>query len=626
MRIKDLPTIDVEEEERRAEERLLAASRPAASLGEDAQRMGGVAAGADAPASEERPLHAPQVDDVASARRSGRARYIAAAVCAVALVGAGAAYALTSGGILKTEEPEAPVAAPTTVRATVKVDNVLVPHKELARGDVLENVQEAEELTGAYAGSYWRAELNGATVYVEKSRVRTSDQAAFEEWVGYATADAIIYAKPDFSGDDIRTLVLNEEVAVLDEIGDVLFVRNVDGYEGYMPADKVMREKAEETEPEDVSSYSYNYGYSNDYSYGGGSWSGGSGSSGDSGGSGGSSSDSAAPAPSTGGSTSGDGDEMTLPTSLVPSAGKFLLGVEYAYADEVAGEGAASAEGAETSADQDLIAAQGVTAVVLLDGTQTYLGILNRGDEVTVKVDDLFDFPESAAQLAGDGTASGAEAADDASGGASGAAVEEGADDAADASEAGVSQEELDAAAAAGEDVSAGSEDMCTVLINDQEVLLPERILRLEDAAAYEPWTGYAAEGATLFSDYALSTGAIELGLNQELTIVDEAGSVLVVERDGAFYCIDAAFMAKEPFEEPEPGEEASEDSADQGGSYSYYEPQYSYSYSGGGSGSSSNDSSSTGGSDGGASAPAPDTGGSTAAPSEEEVWTPTQK
>lgn len=171
------------------------------------------------------------------------------------------------------------------------------------------------------------------------------------------------------------------------------------------------------------------------------------------------------------------------------------------------------------------------------------------------------------------------------------------------------------------------------MLINEQEVLLPERILRLADAATYEPWTGYAAEGAMLFADYKLTSSATELELNQELRVVDEAGSVLVVESDGAFYCIDAALVAKEAFEEPEPEPEAEEavesGAAEQGGSYSYYEPQYSYSGGGGGGSSSSGGSSSGGSSDtsgGGSSATAPDTGGGTAGGGEAEIWTPTQK
>lgn len=615
MRIENLPKIDVEEEARRAEERVLEMTRPVGSDG--TRRMAPVeqTPGALGEEAETAPRHAAQGDVLMPSKRPGKMRSVVAAACVVALLGVGAAYALTSG-VLKTEEPEVPAVAPTTAQATVKVDNVLVPGEVLKRGDVLEQVQPADELTGAYADQYYRAQFNGVTVYVEKKLVRTSDEAAPEEWVGYAAENAIIFAKPDLSGDDICTLALNEEVTVLDSFNDLLFVRNVDGYEGYMPADKVLREKAAEPEPEDASVYTYdsssNYSYSYGYSSGGsgGSWSGSS--SGGSGSSGGSSGGGSNSAPSgggsTGGSTSGDGDEMTLPMSGSFSVGDFLLGTEIAYADELAEDGA-----------PDLIATaeevQGATATVLMDGTQTYLCILNRGDEVTVKIDDLFGFGEEGSSGSGE-----ADAASDSS------------DVAPAASDKPLSQEELDLAAASGEgEASADGEDVCTVLINEQEVLLPERILRLADAAAYEPWTGYAAEGAMLFADYKLTSGATELELNQELRVVDEAGSVLVVESDGAFYCIDAASVAKEAFEEPEPeAEEAVESgAAEQGGSYSYYEPQYSYSGGGGGGSSSSGGSSSGGSSDtsgGGSSATAPDTDGGTAGGGEAEIWTPTQK
>lgn len=601
MRLENLPSIDIEEENARAQ------GRESGSIGSvvpGTARHAAHAAGGEAPwESEMEPTPLPLFGEETPAPRHqrGRAKYVLAAACAVVLVGAGAAFAVGSGMFDKPEEPEVPVvAAPTTVQATVKADNVVVAYRELSRGDVLTNVQLADELTGAYEGQCYKAELDGKTVYVEKKYVRTSEEAAPEEWVGYAAENAIIFANPDFSGDDILTLVLNEEVTVLDSFNDVLFVRNADGYEGYMPADKVLREPVAEEEAEEVSTYSYSYSYSYSYNEGGSgsSDSGNSGNSGNEGNVDNSPNDTVIPAPSTGGSTSEDGDEVPLPTSgsFFPDA--FLLGARVAYADELADDASG------TSAEDTL---EGMTATVLMDGTPTYLAILNRGDEVTVKIDDLFDF---------DG------AQDD-------AAAQEGESEL-------LSQEERDLAAASGEQAD-DVENLCTVLVNDAEVQLPERLLSLETGEEYEQWVCYAAEGAMLYSDYQLTSGETTLELNQELTVIDEiGGSVLVVELDGQVRYLSAALVAKEAFDEPEPEAEEEEEeeaaSEERVSSYSYSTPQYSSggsSYSGpsdSGSISSPDASAPNNGGGGDASANAPETSGGSSSSEEEELWTPTQK
>ncbi|WP_165171914.1 hypothetical protein [Adlercreutzia sp. ZJ242] len=469
-----------------------------------------------------------------ASRRPSRAKFVIAGVCALVLVGAGVAVAATSlgqGGAPQapSEQPADEQLAKATERAFVKADGVLIPSGVAKRGDVLENVAPAADLSEKRADAYYRAEYDGKTVYVAKSAVRTSAEEAPEQWTGYATADAIIYARPDFTGDDILTLQLNEEVTVLDAFGDLLFVRNADGFEGYVPADKIMREPIEEEPAADYSSGGGSTSYQAPSSSGGGNSGGGSGNSGGSS----SSAPSPAPAPSGGsgssgggtGATQGDGDEMAMPVGYVPPADPFLWGVGVAYADE-------------PSSSQAEQAGEGLTAVVLMDDVQLYAGILDRGDEVTVKVDDLFGFSEEGAQDAPDASSDGEAASGTAS-------------DAQEAQPQGSGEEaELQG--------DASAEDLCTVVINDQEVTLPEKLLRLESAAAYEPWEGYALEGALLYADYGLTGDARELEVNEALNVVDSIGTTLVVDVDGTAFYIDEVHVGKEPVEvvEEPPAEE----------------------------------------------------------------------
>ncbi|WP_165054695.1 hypothetical protein [Adlercreutzia sp. ZJ305] len=509
-----------------------------------------------------------------ASRRPSRAKYVIAGVCALVLVGAGVAVAATSLGQGEPQVPSEQAVdeqpAKVTERAFVKADGVLIPSGVAQRGDVLQNVAPASDLSEKRADAYYRAEYDGKTVYVAKSAVRTSAEEAPEQWTGYAAADAIIYARPDFTGDDILTLQLNEEVTVLDSFGDLLFVRNADGFEGYVPSDKIMREPIEEEEP--AADYSGGEGsayYQAPSSNGGWSSGGGSGNSGGSA----PSTPSAPPAPSGGsgsggsgsgggaGATQGDGDEMTMPVSYVPPADPFLWGVGVAYADEPS----------SSRAEQ---AGEGMTAVVLMDGVQLYAGILDRGDEVTVKVDDLFGFSEEGAQDASDASSGGETASDAAS-------------DGREAQPHGSGEEaELQG--------NASAEDLCTVVINDQELTLPEKLLRLESAAAYEPWEGYALEGAFLFGDYGLAGDARELQVNEALNVIDSIGTTLVVDVDGTAFYIDETHVGKEPVEvaeEPPAEEPAAEGSAPAAPAYS------APAYTGG---------STSGGGSSGGSAPAP--------------------
>ncbi len=543
-------------------------------------------------------------------KRRGGLKVVIGSICAVALVGAGVAFALNFGrSASESKASETMVTTPETVRATVKVNNVFVPDAVLKRGDTLQNVKPATELTGSYTNDYYRAVHNGKTVYIAKNLVRTSSEAAPEQWTGYAAEGAIIFAKPDFSGDDILTLQLNEEVTVLDSFGNLLFVRNADGFEGYMPADKVMREKASEaSEPEAsdggyVVAPSYDYGYS----YGGGSSSAGGGSAAGVAPSGGSSSGGGASAGggassggqgSSTGATVGDGDEMTMPVSASVRRDPFLFGVGVAYADEMESKGSSSSSASDADSEE-------VTAVVLADGAQTYSCILNRGDEVLVKVDELFGF--SKGEASGSQTDSNENAASSGSGSSTGEPSPRGASD---------------------DDAKSGSssEDLCTVVVNECEVQLPERILSIEGSFEYESWTGYTADGALLYSDYLMTNEAAKLSLNQEVEVIDSIGNALVVKFEGGVYCVDAASVSNEKHEEPQPeAEEAAAGDVGASAGYTYYEPQYNY---GGGSSSGGGNAGSDAPSSGGAVNPAPAPGGNgggaaTAPSTDEGEWTP---
>ena len=482
------------------------------------------------------------------------ARLAVVAVCALALVGAGVAVAAVGA---RTAEPEVEApSVPTTMQATVKADGVLISGPTMQRGDTLTNVVDATELTGAYAGVYYRAVYNGQTVYVVKGAVRTSEEAVPEQWTGYAAADAIIYAKPDFSGDDILTLQLNEEVTVLDSFADKLFVRNADGFEGYMPADKVSREKNPEPQqaapaassnssskkPSSGSSSSSKKPSSSSSS--GNSNSGSSNSSG--GGTGGGGNNAGT---NTGGGGSVDGGEINIGDLGAASASRSgssaalsLLGVERAYADEPAeGEQSASADAAEGDAASE----EGVTATVLIDGTQTYLTLLNRGDVVTVKVDEQFGFTDRTLQegatLPVFATEQDAGAEDDAADGEKASSQDAAADE--EMTQA-LSDEERDLAAA-----EAPTEDVCTVLINDQEATLPENLLTLEIEAAYAAWDGFAAEDATLYSNYQLTAGATPLEVNAPIKVIDFIGSTLVVQVESGIFYLAQAHASKEQVE-----------------------------------------------------------------------------
>lgn len=513
------------------------------------------------------------------------------AVSACALIGAGAAVAAALSLSKSAEEPLSPI--PTTLQATVKADGVLIEGPHLARGSELSSVEEASELTGAYAGLYYRAVYEGETIYVAKAQVRTSAEPAYEQWTGFATADAIIFARPDYTGDDLLTLSLNEEVTVLDAIGDTLFVRNADGYEGYISASKIATSPAEESASS--ASDTASNGSSNSKRPSSSSGSSSSGSSGSS--SSGSSNSASTTSPSTGGnsgssgnlnSSSGggssvDGDEMTLPVSFKLPDDPFLFGVGVAYADEA------------DSSD--------VTGVILIDGAQSYVAMLNRGDKLTVKVDGDFGFADrtfaegseaervaaSVVQTGEDGSSEGDEASVDA---------DSDTFESEDAASENLMQLSPEDKALA--DESEPREDLCTIEINGQEAQIPESLVRLDDEVAFEERLAYALEGAVLYADYGLESASRELEANAELKVLDEIADVLVVEFEGGLFYLPASSTGIEPVEAVE--EEGEDESAASTSSASASNPSANRAASGGSSGNSSASGSASGSAGGSAS------------------------
>lgn len=605
MKLDNLPSIDPNETPRPD-----GAKAPSAQTPAPRQQAFAHAQPAERPIGENA-VPATQASFIRPKRAKNRAKCIATAICLLAVIGAGTAFAAVLAGKQPEPAPEPEAIAPKTAQATVKADNVLVEGPTLNRGDVITSVVPASELTGAHAGKYYRATVDGKVVYIDKASVRTSEEAAPEEWTGYAAEGAIIFANPDFTGDDILTLQLNEEVTVLDSFGDLLFVRNADGFEGYMPVDKVLREPAPEPEPEPEAEPTYVYtepGYSGGGGQtwtppsngGGGSSSGGGGSA--SGGNGGGDTGGSS---SGGGSTQGDGDDMAMPASFTLSTKMLLLGAEVAYADE------SSASASSSSAATE----DGVTATVLADNTKTHLGILNRGDVVTVKVDELFGPVQPAPSSMEEGNAGAAS-----SSGAS-APGSESASSAVSGSESGprgASDEETRVNAEK-------AEDLCTVVLNGAEITLPEKLLRFDDDAPFETWTGFAMKDAVLYADWELTASVHELTVNDQISVIDAIDDTLVVEReDGVFY-IDAKLVSREEMEvepEPEPEPEAATEA-----------PADNYtgsSWSGGGSTWTPPSAGGGGGGQTGTPAPEPSNpgggeSGSTTPPSDEQDWTPPQ-
>ena len=161
------------------------------------------------------------------------------------------------------------------------------------------------------------------------------------------------------------------------------------------------------------------------------------------------------------------------------------------------------------------------------------------------------------------------------------------------------------------------------MVLNGAEITLPEKLLRFDDDAPFETWTGFAMKDAVLYADWELTASVHELTVNDQISVIDAIDDTLVVEReDGVFY-IDAKLVSREEMEvEPEPEPEAATEA-----------PTDNYtgsSWSGGGSTWTPPSAGGGGGGQTGTPAPEPSNpgggeSGSTTPPSDEQDWTPPQ-
>ena len=333
-----------------------------------------------------------------------------------------------------------------------RVDGVPVTALTFNRGDKV-------TITGSDGGYYWveyagedktaNAQGKGVSrVLVEKRLVRAaSEEREFESYTVYTKDGAQLFANAYFEGDVIAEPDLDTEVEVLDVFDRVLLVKLPSGETGYMSSMYV----GTEPEPEVEYSYGYGYGYGGGYSggYSGGSsgWEGGE-------------VDTGTP------DTGSDGDDISL-ASLALGARHFLIPV--AYADEVAAEPTGE-------------------AMILADGTRSYLGFIMRDQAIAFVAEPQGEIPEGQVQL----------------------------------------------------------------LMNDMVGLVPANFVRSESEAPYEAWVAYTDGGSRFFSDFNLNYEEFTCGYNDEIEVLDNLGSCILVRYNDTIGYMYRDSVSEEPFEEPE--------------------------------------------------------------------------
>lgn len=113
-------------------------------------------------------------------------------------------------------ETEPPV--PETVEITVKADGVPVLLLTLNRDDKVELVGEFDE-------EHCIVKVQDQYGLVEKSLLRTADQAPYQAWTGYAFGGAAVYDNLRLRGEAKCTLNMNQTVEVLEDLGFCYLVR-----------------------------------------------------------------------------------------------------------------------------------------------------------------------------------------------------------------------------------------------------------------------------------------------------------------------------------------------------------------------------------------------------------------
>jgi len=108
-----------------------------------------------------------------------------------------------------TEAPTEPV--PTCMNAVVQVDDAPAILMLLNRGDVV-------DVVGEYDEEHYVIKTDSGYGLVEKQLLRMSGDAAYEVWTGYATGNAALYGNYQLTGEPAKTLGMNTQMEVLDEL------------------------------------------------------------------------------------------------------------------------------------------------------------------------------------------------------------------------------------------------------------------------------------------------------------------------------------------------------------------------------------------------------------------------
>ncbi len=107
-------------------------------------------------------------------------------------------------------ETDPPV--PQTESATVKAENTPAILLKLDRGTVV-------ELVGDFDEQYAIAKVGELFGLVEKTLLRTAEQAPYESWTGYAYANSPVFDNLRRQGEAVQTLAKNTQVEVLEDLG-----------------------------------------------------------------------------------------------------------------------------------------------------------------------------------------------------------------------------------------------------------------------------------------------------------------------------------------------------------------------------------------------------------------------
>jgi len=139
-----------------------------------------------------------------------------------------------------TEAPETTVAAepteteppkPKTEPVKALADNTAVVLTTANRDDILNVVDEYDE-------KYYVVKLETGYGLVEKRLTRLDSEAAYEQWTGYATYGAKLYSDYLLRGEVLAELWMNQQVTVLDSLGDILVVQFEETI-GYLTAGQI---------------------------------------------------------------------------------------------------------------------------------------------------------------------------------------------------------------------------------------------------------------------------------------------------------------------------------------------------------------------------------------------------